>query len=286
MTVFEMVKYHGQTYPQEIPLRFEEVAGHFDIERIHHSLRYSLHTEYSYGKRKFESGLISSFPALVEAQKNGVPQLWKNKEWASQFADFVFALAGADAPAVIEVHTPFNDYTDMDAFIQNYSVFEKKVLERYAQTELLIENRSGTVYRGGRFLISKLSDVKALCHKIEQEGLKLRVAFDIPQIYTAHQVKADEVYLSLLDETAEIRQFIGGVHPWGKRKAATGRLMAHMGDLNTYFGNEDLKVRFLDHFCSCFDDGMPRKMVLEVNSNNDDMISIISDLQSAGIQFV
>ena len=114
MTVFEMVKYHGQTYPREIPLRVEEVAGHFDIERINHSLRYSLHTEYSYGKRKFESGLISSFPALAEAQKNGGPQLWKNKERASQFADFVFALAGDDAPAVIEVHTPFNDYTDME----------------------------------------------------------------------------------------------------------------------------------------------------------------------------
>jgi len=140
----------------------------------------------------------------------------------------------------------------MGTFLQNYSVFEKKVLERYAQTELLIENRSGTVYRGGRFLISKLSDVKALCHKIEQEGLKLRATFDIPQIYTAHQVKADEVHLTLFDETAEIRQFIGGVHLWGKRKAAAGRSMAHMGDLNTYFGNEDLKVRFLNHFCSCF----------------------------------
>jgi hypothetical protein len=56
VTIFEMVKYHGQTYPREIPLRVEEVAGHFDIERINHSLRYSLHTEYSYGKRKFESG--------------------------------------------------------------------------------------------------------------------------------------------------------------------------------------------------------------------------------------
>jgi len=69
VTVFEMVNHHGQTCPQEILLRFEEVAGHFDIERIYHSLRHSLHTEYSYGKRKFESGLISSFPALVEAQK-------------------------------------------------------------------------------------------------------------------------------------------------------------------------------------------------------------------------
>lgn len=281
-----MVKYHDQSYPADIPLHVEEVAGHFDVERIRHSLKYSLHTEYSYGKRKLESQLISSFPALVEAQKNGVPQLWKNEEWALQFADFVFALAGDDAPTVIEVHTPFNDYTDLDTFIKNYALFEKKILKQYPQTELLIENRSGTVYRGGKFLISKLGDVKALCGKIEQDDLKLKVAYDVPQIYTAHHVKAADQYLSLLDETAEIRQFIGGVHLWGKRKASTGRLMAHMGDLSSYFEDEELKNRFLDHFCACFDDDIPRKMVLEVNSNNQDMISIMNDLKLAGVQFV
>lgn len=31
MTVFEMVKYHSQEYPADIPLRIEECATHMDI---------------------------------------------------------------------------------------------------------------------------------------------------------------------------------------------------------------------------------------------------------------
>jgi hypothetical protein len=34
MTLFEMIKYHGQEYPEEIPLRIEEIATHFDITEI------------------------------------------------------------------------------------------------------------------------------------------------------------------------------------------------------------------------------------------------------------
>lgn len=59
MTVFEMVKYHKQEYPEDIPLKIEEVATHFDISKINGILGYSLHTEYSYGKRKFDTSAIS-----------------------------------------------------------------------------------------------------------------------------------------------------------------------------------------------------------------------------------
>lgn len=34
MTAFEMVKYHGQKYPQDIPLHIEEIAAHFDVSKI------------------------------------------------------------------------------------------------------------------------------------------------------------------------------------------------------------------------------------------------------------
>ncbi len=34
MTTFEMVKYHNKEYPLQIPLRIEEVAAHFDIQKI------------------------------------------------------------------------------------------------------------------------------------------------------------------------------------------------------------------------------------------------------------
>lgn len=94
MTSFEMIKYHGKEYPEGIPLRIEEIAAHFDITKIGGSLSRSLHTEYSYGKRKFNSALIAKYPDILAAQKDGVAQLWKNESWASQFANFIFDLVG------------------------------------------------------------------------------------------------------------------------------------------------------------------------------------------------
>ena len=58
MTSFEMIKYHGQEYPADVPLRIEEIAAHFDITSIGGRLEKSLHTEYSYGKRALNSPLI------------------------------------------------------------------------------------------------------------------------------------------------------------------------------------------------------------------------------------
>ena len=34
MAVFEMVKYHSQSYPADIPLRIEECAAHFDVTAV------------------------------------------------------------------------------------------------------------------------------------------------------------------------------------------------------------------------------------------------------------
>ena len=128
MASFEMIKYHHQEYPKGIPLRYEEIAAHFDVTDVRYQLRASLHTEYSYGKRNLDTELIRSFLEIVSAQRKGIPQLWKNENWASQFADFLFSLVeDKSVPDVIEIHPPFSDYTDMDTFIRNYSVFEKKI---------------------------------------------------------------------------------------------------------------------------------------------------------------
>ncbi len=287
MTTFEMVKYHGREYPPDIPLRIEEIAAHFDITHIGGKLRCSLHTEYSYGKRKMNSALLSRFPELCEAQKDGVPQLWKNNTWALQFADFIISLVGdSPDPYVIEIHPPFSDYTDLSRFIKAYSVFEAKIKERFSDTEILIENRCGSIYHGGKFIISKVQDIATLCDAIEANGLQLKIAYDIPQIYTAHNAKKEEVFLKLLEETKPLRQYIGGVHLWGKKLSDTGRKVAHCGDLNTYFENLVLKAHFIQAFKECFDDGTVRKMVLEVNSGNEDMLSIISDLKGVGIAFL
>ena len=287
MTSFEMIKYHGQEYPADIPLRTEEIAAHFDISFIGGKLKRSLHTEYSYGRRRLDSALISRYPELQTSHKDGVPQLWKNEVWALQFADFIISLVGnGSSPGVIEIHPPFNDYSDMTKFINVYSRFEEKIKEHFPEAEILIENRCGSVYRGGKFMISKVQDVAALCEAIEKNRLKLKVAYDVPQIYTAHNAKTDEDFINLLKETKQVRKHIGGVHLWGKRLSATGRKVAHCGDLNTYFSNSNIKSDFLQAFKDSFDDGIVRKMVLEVNSGNEDLLSIIADLKRAGIVFV
>ena len=111
MTTFEMIKYHGQHYPADIPLHIEEIAAHFDVTKISGSLDKSLHTEYSYGKRKWDTSLIKIYTEIVAAQKDSVPQLWKNETWSLQFADYISKLVdNSSAPKVIEIHPPFNDY--------------------------------------------------------------------------------------------------------------------------------------------------------------------------------
>lgn len=287
MARFEMVKYHTQEYPGDIPLRYEECTAHMDISAVNATLQPSLHTEYSYGKRKFDTDLVQQFPTICEAQKDGVPQLWKSEQWASEFAMFVIALAGDITPAVVEVHPPFADYATFDSFLASYKVFENAILEHFPNVNILIENRCGSVYKGGKFLVSKLQEVENLCNLIVQNSLRLKIAYDVPQIYTAHNVKKAEQYLELLAKTEAFRGQIGGVHLWGKRKSDTGRLVSHCGDLTSYFGGDlNMKTEFLEAFNSCFDDGVARKMVLEVNSGNDDLQSIIRDLRENGVVFV
>lgn len=287
MTRFEMIKYHGQRYPEDIPLRIEEIASHFDVKEIKGDLEFSLHTEYSYDKRKFDNLIVIQFPEVVSAQKDGVPQLWKSEKWALQFAQYLLSLLnGKNAAKVIEIHPPFNDYTDMNSFIKIYSIFEQEIKKYYPDVCILIENRCGSVYRGGKFIISKTEDLFRLTDLIARENLELKIAYDIPQIYTAHNVKRNEQYIELLNQAKEIREYIGGVHLWGKKKAESGRRVSHCGDLNTYFEDSQLKHEFLCAFKECFDDDVIRKMVLEVNSGNNDLMSIISDLKSVGVKFV
>lgn len=208
MAVFEMVKYHNQTYPADIPLRIAECSANFDISSVSSELEMSLHTEYSYGKRKLNSALVTRFPAIISAHRDGVPQLWKDEQWAQEFASFVFALAGDRTPTVIEVHPPFTDYTNFDGFIQTYKVFEQLVTEKYPEVILLIENRCGSVYHGGRFLVSKSQEVEALCNRIVQNHLRLKIAYDVPQIYTAHNVKKPAQYTELLEQAIAYEELV------------------------------------------------------------------------------
>lgn len=70
------IKYNRRNYLPHIEAKIDEIAGHFDIsEKINTDREFSLHTEYSYGKRNFKSKILKSFPTILESNKDGVPQL-------------------------------------------------------------------------------------------------------------------------------------------------------------------------------------------------------------------
>ena len=278
---FIFVEYNNVKYPDGYNSDIQEVAAHFDKEDIEVSEKYSLHTEYSYGKRKFDTELISKFPALVDAQKDGIPQLWKSEEWALQFADFIIELtAKSNQPTTIEIHPPFNDYCSMDEFIERYKVFEIKIKEQYPETNIVIENRAGAVYRGGKFLIGKAKEIVALCEQIKLHNLQLRIVLDFPQLLTAESIDTlkfkHEKYQSVIDVISQYRDLIKGIHIWGKKKSETGRWVAHCGNFDTYFeDNEEYKKIFISGIEKICNDGQKRFFVPEVNSGFEDLNSIL-----------
>ena len=57
--------------------------------------------------------------------------------------------------------------------------------------------------------------------------------------------------------------------------------------LQSYFDDDEEVINaFLKDFLELFADGQKRKLVLEVNSSNEDLLSIVNDLSSAGVEFV
>lgn len=286
------VKYGRRQYPNSITPKIQEIAGHFDVIVIRPTISYSLHTEYSYGKRNMTSDLMGKFQTIVNSRKNGVPRLWFNEEWSKEFSDFIKALVNTnDPPKIIEIHPPFDDYCkSMELFVENYKIFEDKILKIFPEIEILIENRCGTVYSGGKFLLSSNEDIVKLSELISISNLKLRVVLDFPQLFTKHVVSrslSKVLIKDILNPIKDCKDFIAGIHIWGKRRNENGRLVAHQGDLNTYFnGDMDLKTTFLTEVYNLFDDAKPRYFVPEVNSTSEDLNSIVYDFQKAGFEFI
>ena len=281
---FIFVEYNGVPYPEGYSSHIHEVAGHLDKETIENKEAYSLHTEYSYGKRNFDTELISHFPVLREGNKDGVPQLWKSEEWADSCADFVIALTeGHTPPKTIEIHPPFNDYCTLDEFIDRYCIFETKIHAAYPDALIVIENRAGAVYRGGKFLIGKAKEIAALCEQIQSRKINLGVVLDFPQLLTAEGIDSAKFnvdkYNAAIDTLMPYSYLIKGIHIWGKKKSATGRWVAHAGNLDTYFlDNSSVKQAFINGICRICEDGSKRFLVPEVNSGAEDLAKIISDI--------
>ncbi len=280
---FIFVEYGSHPYPDGIKPDLVEVAGHFDKEDIPDLSKYSLHTEYSYGKRKFDTELISQFLHLPADNKDGVPQLWKSKEWAEEFARFIFTLtAEKHAPSVIEIHPPFDDYCDMQEFIERYKVFESMIHRAWPEVPIVIENRAGSVYHGGKFILSKAVDIVRLSHLIISENVNLGIVLDFPQLLTGENIRPErferEKYKNIINLIYPYREYIKGIHIWGKKKSANGRWVAHNGNLNDLFPIKEDKDLFLEGVRAICNDGKARFLVPEVNSGGEDLRSVVKDI--------
>ena len=284
MVCFIPVQYKSYRYPAGIKPRLQEVAGHFGKEIVHSTLPLSLHTEYSAGKRSY-SALARQFPALQKSQQHGVPLLWTSSDWASAFAGFIHSLCQGEPPAVLEIHPPYWHTCDVDSFFQRFAVFEETFRQWAPQTQIVLENRCGNLLRR-RFLLSTYQDLLQFAHRMESTHSSLRIALDLPQLFTAHRLQEagrQEKIAPLLNHLKEIRHCISSIHLWGNHNGTH----AHWGNLDTYFsGDQALKQTFLQALFSCLDDNVPRYLVPEVNSGQTDFSAIVQDLLAYGFSFL
>ena len=288
MVNFIMVKYNNKKYPQEIPCEINEIAGHFDKKTINQKNRYSLHTEYSYEKRNFDSTLLEGLDEIKNSNKKGIPQLWKSKKWAREFFNFIESLlSNCVDPEIIEIHPPFIDYCgSIDIFLNTYEVFEKLILDKYNNVKIFIENRNGTHY-GNNFILSNCNDIINICKKLSERELKLNIVLDYPQLMSSEGINSTiNKIINFNNELNDYRKYIGGIHLWGK-KIVNKRLIAHNGNLDTLFNNNlQNKELFLNSLHNTFDDNIVRYMVLEVNSSNNDLNDIVNDLKKYSFRFI
>ncbi|GHV50950.1 hypothetical protein AGMMS49579_05400 [Spirochaetia bacterium] len=291
MVKFKMIRYNNKEYPPNIPCNINEVAGNFDKPEMTQNGRYSLHTEYSFGKRKFDSTFLNELNEIKSANKNGIPQLWKSKAWAKEFVMFIERfLENSVAPEIIEIHPPFIDYCKtINDFLEIYGEFEKLILEKYADVNLFIENRCGTNY-GKKFLISNSDDVVNLCEQLSKKNYRLQMVLDYPQLFSGESLSSDKLdknnITEIMIKVKSCKKYFGGIHLWGKKKT-NERWCAHNGDLNTLFNmDNERKELFLKLLYETFDDDISRYMVLEVNSDTSDLKSIAGDLETHEFKFI
>lgn len=278
---FIPIKYNGIEYPLDIECNIEEVAGNFDKKEINPNMEYSLHTEYSYGKRKFDADLVKKYGTIVSAKKENIPQLWESNEWAMEFADFIIELTDNKKPKIIEIHPPFNDYCSIELFLERYELFEKIIHKNYPKTIIVVENRTGTLYRGGKFILSETEEIVCLCKMIIEKKVNLGIVLDIPQILTAEKIDTlkfnKNVFRTLINKLLPYRELIKGIHLWAKKKSEAGKWVAHCGNFDTFFCNNENKNFFINEIKRLCDDSIPRFFVPEVNSGEQDLKLIVKE---------
>ena len=221
----------------------------------------------------------------LRAQRKGIPELWPNHRWGEQFAEFIIRLVGDNQdPTLIEIHPPFVSYCkDVDSFLDVYAVFASSLRSRFPRSTIVIENRNGTRH-SSKFLVSTVGDVVNLFAAVERRGIDLRLALDLPQIFSAHLGSKPPTPLEvehLLEKLRPVAHRIETLHIWGRRKTA------HNGTLDDLFGHDPLaKETFFDGLHRLLEDGRPRYFLPEVNSSKEDLQSIVSDFVEAGFGFM
>ena len=276
-----LLRYGQQTFPKGVIPRMVEVPAHLDIQRINVSGDYSLHTEYASKPRKFDSPLLDALDALQASHRKLVPELWTSQAWAQEFAVLVTRLvAGNPAPSQIEIHPPFcSTSSTIDIFLKRYEAFEQAIHRVYPDCGIVLENRSGTKHPSA-FLMSGSDSILAMGRALQQSSLKLGIALDLPQMFTATYGSKHSVGLEgvpLIERLMPIRDRINTLHLWG-RGAGGG---AHGGGLEGVFDvDTGAKQACLKTLRDLISDGDSRYLVLEVRREAD-VAGIIRDLEEA-----
>lgn len=312
------ISYRNKKYPDGIVPKIKEIPAHFDSRVTTSDLDYCLHTEYSYGPRKFKSSACKDLSGIRVTDRKGVPKLWFNEAWGTNFTQFILQFIGENqkSPRIIEIHPPFNDYCkNLSQFIELYTNFEDKILSICPETEILIENRYGSQYSNGAFILSRTDDLNKLTELIREHNLKLKIALDIPQLFSAYHLEIGKFSKNRLSEIFKelypVRKYIASIHLWGKCFGKNNRISAHMGTLDSYFNglrcedlstlnvntlnsylkekvlnNNDIKKYFLGELYNLLNDGKVRYFLPEVNSRSEHLQSIVRDLIDSGFKFV
>ena len=225
--------YRNIKYPS-IETYIHEISCNFYKEKLIVKSPYSLHTECSHGKRAFSSLIVNGFPNIKEAESGNIPLLWFNKGWAKEFYIYLNKMIGKlPPPDVLEIHPPFNNYCGtFEQFLDIFTVFYQEFKTNYPITNIVIENRFGTRYKGGKFLLSKCSDILEFCKVLKNSDMDLKIVLDYPQLLSAevkNNKKTDswmgsnpseliEKIISFNLELKEYNSLIVGLHMWGKLK--------------------------------------------------------------------
>jgi hypothetical protein len=200
----------------------------------------------------------------------------------------------------LEIHPPFNDYCkSFDDFIYLFKIFYEIFKKKYPTTTIVIENRFGTRYKGGKFILSTCDNVLKFCEILSNtrnSDIDLKIVLDYPQIFSAETKLEKNVENWMGSNPSQLveniikfnlnldkyKELIGGFHMWGKLRSGI-RWIPHAGNFDTFFSNDKLlKEKFLGSVSSTFNDNIARYFVPEVNSRENDLKSIVTDMKEKG----